>query len=109
MDPIAGDAFSEWLSQAIAAYGDDLLRVKGLLNIKGRQRPTVVHGVQRVFHPTVELSKWPDDDRSSRLVFILYDIEPGSLIRSLREALSLDDGAAEFNTSSPRFHAHDHP
>lgn len=86
--PISLAPFSAWLEQAIAAYGDDLLRIKGILNIEGRTRPVVIHGVQRVFHPPVELNAWPDSDRTSRLILILHDIEPNGLIRSLRQALA---------------------
>jgi G3E family GTPase len=30
----------------------------------------VVHFVQHVAHPPVELEEWPDNDRRSRLVFV---------------------------------------
>jgi len=30
----------------------------------------VVHGVQHMFHPPVQLDAWPDDDHRSRIVFI---------------------------------------
>jgi G3E family GTPase len=83
--------FCGWLDETIAAYGDDVLRIKGILNVEGRAKPVVVHGVQRVFHPAIELEAWPDEDRSSRLVFILYDIEPHILVRSLRQALSIEE------------------
>ncbi len=48
--------------------GDDLLRVKGLLNVDGR--PAVLHGAQRLLHQLEWLERWPDDDRRTRLVFI---------------------------------------
>ncbi len=86
--PISLAPFNAWLEQAIAAYGDDLLRIKGILDIEGRVRPVVIHAVQRVFHPPVELNAWPDSDRSSRLILILHDIEPNGLIRSLHQALA---------------------
>ncbi|MBN9004408.1 MAG: GTP-binding protein [Rhizobiales bacterium] len=93
IDPLPLDGFNTWLEQTIAAYGDDLLRIKGILNIEGRSRPVVIHGVQRVFHPAVELDSWPDADRSSRLVFILHDISGNDLIRSLRRAVAPHDTA----------------
>ena len=34
------------------------------------RRPVVVHVVQHVAHPPVELEDWPDDDHGSRLVFV---------------------------------------
>jgi len=92
-EPVSLPAFSTWLDGAIAAYGDDLLRIKGILNVEGRSKPVVVHGVQRVFHPAVELENWPDEDRSSRIVLILYDVEPRILVRSLSRALSIHSDA----------------
>ena len=48
--------------------GDDLLRVKGLLNVAGR--PAVVHGAQHLLHQLDWLDHWPSEDRRTRLVFI---------------------------------------
>jgi G3E family GTPase len=92
-EPVSLTAFSTWLEEAIAAYGEDLLRIKGILNVEGRSKPVVVHGVQCVFHPAVELEDWPDEDRFSRIVLILYDIEPRILMRSLSRALSIHSDA----------------
>jgi G3E family GTPase len=45
----------------------------------------VIHGVHHVFHPPVRLERWPDADRTSRIVFITRDL-PGALIeQSWRE------------------------
>ncbi|WP_430636465.1 GTP-binding protein [Sphingomonas hankookensis] len=59
--------------------GADLLRVKGIVNLAGHAAPVVVHGVQHVFHPPVELERWPSDDRRTRMVFITRDIDPEEL------------------------------
>jgi G3E family GTPase len=53
-----------------AHRGPDILRVKGLLNVKGCEGPVLVHYVQHLAHPPMELERWPDDNRSSYLVFI---------------------------------------
>lgn len=49
------------------------------------ERPVVVHGVQHVFHPTAQLDAWPDEDRNTRMVFIVRDIPPKT-IRGLFDA-----------------------
>jgi G3E family GTPase len=103
-EPVSLSAFSGWLDEAIASYGDDLLRIKGILNVEGRSKPVVVHGVQRVFHPAVELEAWPDEDRSSRIILILYDVEPRTLVRSLGRALSI--GAEAMHVLEHAAHAH---
>ena len=59
-----------WLSFLRGLAGPDLLRVKGLLNIEGRDTPLAIHAVQSVFHDPQPLDAWPDDDRRTRLVFI---------------------------------------
>ena len=61
---------------ALVTYrGPDLLRMKGILNVKDTDKPVVIHGVQHVFHPPATLDAWPEgDDRKSRVVFITRDI-----------------------------------
>jgi G3E family GTPase len=56
------------------ARGTDLLRVKGLLNLRDEPVPVVIHGVHHVFHSPVTLAGWPDADRRSRIVFITRGI-----------------------------------
>src|SRR3546814_7297450 len=63
-----------WLDMLAAYRGDNLLRVKGLLNVTGVDRPVVIHGVQHLFHPPATIPAWPDDDRRSRIVFITRDL-----------------------------------
>jgi G3E family GTPase len=64
-----------WLERIAAEHGENLLRMKGLLNIAGERVPVAVHGVHFLQHPPVRLAAWPDDDRRSRLVFIVRDLD----------------------------------
>jgi G3E family GTPase len=68
--PLHWEHVANWLDSLVICHSDDLLRVKGILNIVGREKPIVVQAVQRLFHPPFELPQWPSDDRSSRIVFI---------------------------------------
>jgi G3E family GTPase len=68
--PLAWDHVANWLDALVVAHGDDLLRVKGILDIEGRAQPIVVQAVQRLFHPPVMLPQWPAGERKSRVVFI---------------------------------------
>lgn len=52
-------------------YGDSILRIKGILNIKGESKPIVIHGVQGNLYPLSALKEWPTEDHSSKLVFIV--------------------------------------
>jgi G3E family GTPase len=81
--PLDWTMFGIWLSMLLAARGEDVLRVKGLLNAAGSAGPVVVNGVQHVIHPPVHLPEWPDDDHSSRLVLIVRAIAGDDVERSL--------------------------
>ena len=68
------DMFLELLR---TAHGAHLLRVKGIVALDDDPaRPLVIHGVQHIFHPPARLEAWPDDDHTTRIVFILHDMEP---------------------------------
>ena len=87
------DAPLDWDSAAaaldrLAEFGDGrILRIKGLLNVEGSDRPVVVHAVQHLFHPPAQLEAWPSDDRSSRLVFITNGIERAPIEQTLKALL----------------------
>src|SRR5690606_36772882 len=69
-EPLDWTALGVWLSMLLHRHGASILRVKGMLNLDGVDVPTIVHGVQHLLHPPVHLSRWPTDDRRSRLVLI---------------------------------------
>lgn len=72
------------LEMLIATRGENLLRVKGILNLVGQDRPVVIHGVQHLFHEPVLLPAWPEgDDHSSRLVFITRDLDRDTVAEGL--------------------------
>jgi G3E family GTPase len=55
--------------------GNDLLRVKGLIEFADRPgKPAVVQAAQHAMFTPEWLTDWPDDDHRSRLVFIVHDI-----------------------------------
>jgi G3E family GTPase len=82
-EPIAWDALKAWLNSITSLRGRDLLRMKGVVNVKGLAGPVVIHGVQHVIHPPVRLAAWPDADRRTRIVFIVQNIPQAALQRSL--------------------------
>jgi G3E family GTPase len=82
--PLDWATFIDWIEMLIAGHGENLLRIKGILNVAGETAPIAVHGVQHLFHPPVMLPGWPDQDRHSRLVFITRDIPRETLLASFR-------------------------
>jgi G3E family GTPase len=81
--PVAWESFARAMETLVALGGADLLRVKGLLNVEGCGGPVVVHFVQHLAHPPVELDAWPDQDRTSRVVFITRNIAQRAVINLL--------------------------
>jgi len=83
-EPVAWADFRQWLDYFAALKGADLLRVKGLVHIAEEpERPLVIHGVQHIFHPPRRLEAWPSDDRRTRLVFIVRNMEREMIARTL--------------------------
>lgn len=72
------DMFVELLR---SAHAPKLLRLKGLISIKGEARPLVLQGVRHVFAEPRFLESWPDDDRRTRLVAIGENLAPDLLPR----------------------------
>jgi G3E family GTPase len=81
-EPLDWTAFGVWLTMLLNRHGARILRVKGILALQGEERPVAVHGVQHLVHAPTHLSRWPDGDRRSRLVFIVEGIEPALIQRS---------------------------
>ena len=87
--PVDWDRFANWVEMLVTTYGQHLLRLKGLLNVDGEDRPVVVHGVQHVFHPPAALPQWPDDgDRRTQLVFIVRDLERKAVADTMQAFLA---------------------
>ncbi len=80
-EPVNAAGLMLWLKMLAGLRGANLLRVKGLLNVEGR--PVVVQAVQTLIHEPVELARWPDDERRSRLVFITRGMKRAEIENTL--------------------------
>jgi G3E family GTPase len=85
-------ALETFLDLLRSVHGDELLRLKGIVEIEERpERPLVLHAVQKTFHPPAWLPEWPDDARGTRLVIIGFDL-PGDQVRRLFAAVTNQPG-----------------
>jgi G3E family GTPase len=87
--PLDWTLFGLWLTMLLNRHGGAVLRVKGILNVEGSPTPVAVHGVQHLVHPPIHMVAWPDDDRRSRLVFVVDGLERAAIERSLAAFLAL--------------------
>ena len=84
--PVSRASLEMFLDLLRSSQGAKLLRLKGLVALKeDPERPVVVHGVQHVMHMPVSLPEWPDEDRRSRLVLIVRDLDP-AFVQSVWDA-----------------------
>ncbi len=67
--------------------GDELLRIKGIVNVAGEATPRAIHAVQHTLYPAARLPAWPDADRRTRLVFIVRDLDENVVRDSLQAFL----------------------
>jgi G3E family GTPase len=73
--PLSRFTFSTAMELLAANQGENLLRVKGILQLSEHpEQPVIIHAVQHMIHEPVRLDSWPDADRRSKLVFIVRDI-----------------------------------
>jgi G3E family GTPase len=72
------DKVNDWLSYLLQSRGQDILRMKGVLNFKGEPRRYVFHGVHMIFDGQLE-RPWGDSARENRLVFIGRQLDRGEL------------------------------
>lgn len=83
--PLDEQGLANALEMLVQFRGQHLLRMKALVNLAGRDNPMVLHGVQHIIYPPTLLSVWPDEDRSSRFVFITDGLEPDFIARLLED------------------------
>ena len=82
-EPLAWEPFVAWIRTLIATHGEKLLRIKGIVNVAGQDKPIAIHGVQHLFHDPARLPDWPDGDTRSRIVFITRDLAQETVERIL--------------------------
>lgn len=80
--PLDTEKFNNFLQELVIEFGENILRLKGILYTQQKpSQPAVIQCVQHVFFPICWLDAWPDNDRSSKLVFITQGIIPENIVR----------------------------
>ncbi len=75
--------FARALGGLAGARGSDLLRVKGIVRFADRpERPAVVQAAQHALFAPEWLNDWPDEDRRSRLVFVVHEIPRAEILEA---------------------------
>ncbi len=92
--PIEPMALAYFIQQLTGIAGPNLLRLKGVVNLRGETRPAVIHAVQHVCSPIEWLDDWPDADHRTRIVFITRSISHFEIEARFKFLMELADTAS---------------
>lgn len=77
--PVNGDKVTRWLNELLQEKGPDILRAKGILDVKGEDRRLVFQAVHMILEGDWQRPWREGEDRSSRMVFIGRDLDEAQL------------------------------
>lgn len=86
-NPLPWGRVNDAFETLLGAYGDRILRVKGILAVEDEPLPVVVHGVGHILYPPTSLPAWPEGPHASRLVFITQGLTRAEVEPVLAEHL----------------------
>ncbi|MBE6423761.1 CobW family GTP-binding protein [Succinivibrio dextrinosolvens] len=92
--PIEALALLSGISTVQEQYGDSILRIKGIIDLKDQEKPIVIHGVQGNLYPLSELHSWPNGQRHSQLVFICRASVMDQIKHMFKQIMENPDSAA---------------
>ena len=79
--PVDGEKVTRWLNETLQTQGPDILRAKGILDVKGEARRLVFQAVHMLLEGDFQ-RPWRDGEaRSSRMVFIGRNLDEAALRR----------------------------
>jgi G3E family GTPase len=77
--PVDSQKITRWLNELLQAQGPDILRAKGILDVKGEDRRLVFQAVHMILEGDLQ-RPWRDgDQRHSRMVFIGRNLDEAKL------------------------------
>jgi G3E family GTPase len=79
---------NQWLDQLLQVQGPDIFRMKGILNIKGKDQRYVFQGVHMLFEGKADRPWKADETRQNELVFIGRNLNEAQLKEDFRACLA---------------------
>jgi len=77
----------DFLGAIVNIYGPRMLRYKGVLNMTGTERKVIFQGVHQLMGSDLGPTWGPDEQRSSKMVFIGIDLPKDILLQGLAQCL----------------------
>jgi len=85
--PIDAERFNAWLRDLVARRGQDIFRMKGVLNVSGHDRRWVFQGVHMLVRGGPD-REWEDGPRRNALVFIGRNLDRAELVSGFEKCLA---------------------
>jgi G3E family GTPase len=86
--PVDGIKVTQWLNDLIQTKGPDILRAKGILDVKGEDRRLVFQAVHMIMEGDFQRPWGEGERRHSRLVFIGRDLDEAALKAGFESTLA---------------------
>jgi G3E family GTPase len=84
LDP---EKLNDWMGSLVQLQGEDIFRMKGILNLAGRNHRYVFQGVHMIFDGQKDREWRPDEPRTNQLVFIGRNLSLADLRASFDRCL----------------------
>ena len=82
--PVIWQNLVDALEMLTSMGGEQILRIKGIVNVANEPAPRAIHAVQHTIYPAARLPQWPDADHRTRLVFITRDLDENFIRETLK-------------------------
>jgi G3E family GTPase len=86
--PVDLEAFQNWLDALLRTQGADILRYKGIIDVKGASKRFVFQGVHMLFDCSPGKPWQPGDVRESKFVLIGRDLDEAKLRAGFKKCLT---------------------
>ena len=77
--PVDANKITAWLNKLLADQGPDILRAKGIVDVKGESKRLVFQAVHMMLEGDLQREWKADEDRYSRMVFIGRNLDEAQL------------------------------
>ena len=85
---------SQWFRELIAESGPNIMRMKGILNLRNDPDQFVFQGVHLLFEGRPGRSWAPDEERINRLVFIGRELDGNKITQGFQDCITSANGDA---------------
>jgi G3E family GTPase len=77
--PVDGQKVTRWLNEVLQTQGPDILRAKGIIDVKGEDKRLVFQAVHMMLEGDLQREWKPEERRYSRMVFIGRNLDEAKL------------------------------